>query len=372
MSTYAPDQIPAGSYDNSAVSIVVSNKSASDSRRGMFFDDEFVVASPIHFHDMGNGQFVGVFSERWHTVTASSSDPNLFDSHVADTSPSWVAFDGTNGHHGSISGQYGNTPPTNVSYDSRIVVGACSRANSYLYMLQSYTKDEKTFGVVSHFHINPVTRQVNLMGEESFPNIVVGEEDEEETVIFDRGITYSSLYLNVAGRDSLGRIYMARKNWGSVAKRNDPIEYQSDKGWTQEPSRIVPLKDSDGDLISVGPVSFAEYRGRTWVSVVQSGEAGAVSARIYMSRGLWDAWTPKGSPYGLGVMGESYLGGTVYLQPALRINAARFDDFSVTGVPVVYAVKRVAELPEGEPPPDGEPIVAEGMDIFWELHPVNS
>ena len=370
MSTFAADQIPAGSYDNSAVSIVVSNKNNSDSRKGMFFGDDFAVALPVHFHDVGNGKFIGIFSERWHTVASNSNDPNLFDSHETDNSPSWALFDGVNGHRGSISGQYGDTPPTDIACDSRVVVGACSRTSSYLYMLQRYTLGEAVFGVVSHFHINPVTFQVNLMGEASIPNISVDGND----IVFDRGITYSSLYLNIAGRDSSGRIYMARKNWGSVAKRNDPIEYQSDRGWSQNPSSIKPLKTSSGDLISVGPVSFAEYRGRTWASVVQSDE-GAVSAKIYTSRGLWDAWSLRGPSYALGTVDESYLGGTAYLQPNLRINAARFDDFTVTGVPVVYATKRVVGPPdplEGESPPEGGGEFSEGMDIFWGLHSVNS
>lgn len=378
VSTYAPDQIPSGSYDNSAVSIVVANRNPSDPRKGMFFDSEFAVASPIYFQDLGNGKFFGIFSERWHTVSRASdaSDSNLFDSHVVDYTPSWTIFDGASGHRTSIPGHYGNTPPSNIPCDSRSVVGACSRANYYLFMLQRYIVSDQSFGVVSHFHINPVTFEVNLLGEEKIPSVVVGED----LIVFDQGIRYDSAYLNVAGRDSMGRIYMARKNWGDVG-RPGGFEYQSEKGWIQDPASfpsddprsqriIAPLRASRGELISAGPVSFADYRGRTWISVVNhtvvtegEGEAAVTtteaSAQIFMSRGLWDAWTPMGLPYDLGVVGSTYLGGTLYFQPGLRINAARFSDFSVTGIPVVYSVKRVVDD-------------AEAMDINWELFPVRS
>jgi hypothetical protein len=218
-------------------------------------------------------------------------------------------------------------------------------------MLQSYTVSGTKFGVVSHFHIDPNTWQVNLVGEEKLSNIVVGSE----TIVFDRGIKYNLSFLHFAGRDSLNRVYLARKNWGFAGKV-PTTEYQSDKGWTDDPSKITPLRTPGGYLTSAGPISFGEYRGKIWASVVKN-SSGAMTAQLYTSSGLWDTWTPDNNPYALGTEGTSYLGGTAYLQPMLRANPSRLGPSCITGIPLLCTTKRAS---------GGNTAI----DIAWDLWPV--
>lgn len=352
MATSPPIQVPAHSYDDSAVSVVVANRNSADPRPGAFFDSDFAAASPVYFHVLGGGKVFGVFSERWYSAATDSSDPILFSDYAVDANPSWAIFDGANGHHLSVPGQYGINPPTGISPDRKLM-GACSRTNSYLYLLQSATVSGETFGIVSHYHINPVTWQVNLLGEDKLSNVSVGEE----TVIFDLGVKYNSIYLTFIGRDSQNRLYLARKNWGHIGQV-PKVEYQSDKGWSEDHSKLVPLRTPTGTLTSAGPVSFADYRGRSYMAVVLD-DAGEMSAQVYSSGGLWDSWTPQKNPYYLGTQGTSYLGGTVYLQPALRANPPVVSSSAVTGIPLVYAKKKTS----------GDNA---GIEIVWDLWPISN
>lgn len=354
MATSPPIQVPVHSYDDGAVSVVVANRSSTDSRPGAFLDTDFSAVAPVYFHALGGGKFLGVFAERWHSVTRHDTDPNLFTDYAVDSEPSWAIFDGSNGHRLNIAGHYGLNPPTKVSVESRVLTGACGRTNTYLYLMQSATANADTFGVISHYHINTVTWQVNLVGEEKLSNVSVGEE----TVIFDLGVKYNAIYLTFVGRDSQNRLYLARKNWGHIGQAPKKMEYQTDKGWTEDPSRLVPLRTPAGALTSVGPVSFADYRGRAYMSVV-SEESGEMSAQVYSSCGLWDAWTPLKNPYYLGTQGTSYMGGTAYLQPSLRANSSMVSASAITGIPMVYATKNISGSDTG-------------IDLTWDLWPISS
>lgn len=353
--TYA--QVPPSSYDDSAVSVAVADRSTTDYRAGAFFTEDFAAVSPVYFHNLGGGKFFGIFAQRWHTATRPSnvSDPNLFNSYTVDSEPSWAIFDGVNGNRYAIPGQSPTNPDTDISYDTRSVVAACSRTSNYLYLLQSFTESGSTFGVVSHFHISPLTGEVNLVGEQSIPNVVTADE---QMVTFNRGVKYNITYLTFVGTDSSGKIYYARKNWGSIG-RLGKIEYQSDKGWTEDYSKIAPLKTSGGYLTTAGPVSFADYRGKTWISTVKN-DGGTMTAQLYVSSGaLWDVWTPDHHPYPLGTQGTTYMGGTAYLQPMLRANASAVAPSCVTGIPLVYATKVIS----------GD---NSSIKINWDLWPIKS
>lgn len=354
MPTQAPRQVPEKSYDDGAVSITVSDRLASDPRPGTFFDKDFSAVSPVYFHDLGSGKYIGIFSHRWHSGETSSSDPNMFSSYETDAVPSWCVFDGRHGSKSFMSGNSINIT-TRITSDSRTVVGACSRSSNYLYVLQSCSAGGTNFGVVSHHFCNPVTGEVTLLGEEVISNVSVGGE----TVVFDRGIVIDSNHLTFAGRDSAGKIYLARKSWGYVGKSAAQIDYQSDGGWFSDPSRSVPLKSSSGShLSSSGPISFAEHRGNMWMSVVQS-DSGMMTAQIYGSAGFLSPWYEQGRPFPLGQSGSSWLGGTVHFQNMLRGNRSRLSDLHVAGIPVVYAIKKTS----------GD---EHGISIFWDLWPVTS
>ena len=356
MATRASQQVPSYSYDDDAVSVSVSNRSSSDPRPGSFLSGDFAAVSPVYFHNLGGGKYFGVFSRRWHSVSYphGASDPNMFSSYAEDTTPSWAIFDGKNGHRSIIPGHGSNNITTNVS-GTRTLSGACGRANSYLYVLQSCTSGGTTNGVISHYFINPVIGQVNLLGEETIPNATVNGE----TVVFDRGVKYGPTYLNFVGHGlTSGKMYLSRKNWGRIGTAASPIEYQGAKGWLTDPSTAAPLVDSTGTpLTTAGPVSFADYQGRTWMSTTQN-SSGVMTSQIYSSAGLWEGWTPQGQPYPLGTTGSSYLGGTAHLQPSLRANQARVGATSVSGIPVCWATKSSSGSNSG-------------ISIHWDLWPVN-
>lgn len=352
MPTSAPDQVPAHSYDDGAVSISVSNRSATDPRPGAFFDGDFSAVSPVHFHNLGGGKYLGIFSHRWYGASHSSSDPNLFSSYEVDSSPSWIIFDGKNGHHVSIPSHGGVGVTTNVPSDTRFVTGACSRSSNYLYVLQSCSLGGVSFGVMSHYHINNVTDNVNLLAEEVMAGVAV----DGETVVFDRGLWCSTTHLNLVGRGSVsGNMFLARKHWGRIGQPTQR-EYQSARGWFTGSSRAVPLHDFNGAVLTTaGPVSVTEYQGKTWMSVVRD-DSGDKSAQVYSSAGLWDGWAPQGQPYPLG-NASTYLGGTAYFQPSLRPNRSMVGQTSLSGVPIVSSVKAVS---------GGD----EGISINWDLWPI--
>lgn len=349
--TISSSGISPESLDAHGISISVSDRQASAPLHGSFCDSDFATAVPVHFHNLDGTKFIGLFSQRWHAAPRTTTDPNSFSSHTVDSSPSWAAFDGLNGHHYSIAGQYGPNPTTKVSYDSRVLTGACSRNSTYLYLMQRYTSGGATFGVVSHFHINPLTWQMNLLGEEVISDITVGSQK----VSFGQGIKYEDPYLIFAGTDASGNVYLARKNWGYIGGPQK-TEYQSGRGWSQDPSQALPLKTSTGaSLTSAGPVSFGSYRSKTWISVLEN-NSGEMTAKIYGSSGLWDSWAIENSAsYNLGTSGSTYLGGTVCFQPVLRPNTARVSETCISAIPIVYAVRNVSNT---------------SINIKWDLWPV--
>jgi hypothetical protein len=350
--------VPETSYDSAGISIVMSNRSATDPRLGSFFDGDFDAAVPIHFQRLEGDRFMGVFSERWSSGVrpTNPADPNLFATYTIDTKPSWAIFDAVNGNHYQIPAQEGLNPPTRIEGNDRTATAACSRTNTYLYLLQRFSGDQSSpsvpFSAVSHYQINTVSWQVNLLTEEKIPSVLVGGNVVGDrvvggkTVLFDRGIHCGETFLSFVGADSTGVLYLARKNWGYVGRspgaiyETSPfIEYQTDKGWTQDASKAVSLKAFDGTpLTSVGPVDLTEVRGKTYMSVVENDGQGNVSAQVYVSRGLYDSWRPEGTPYSLGVLGTTYLGGTLYFQPNLRATGNR----DASSVPFNYATKVVS------------------------------
>lgn len=361
MSTSPLNQVPENSYDSTGVSIVVSDRSATDPRPGAFFDPDFAAVSPIHFQKLDGSKVIGVFSERWSNGVrpVDSQDPNLFATRTVDTEPSWAIFDGATGYHYPIPGQQGFNPPTRIKYDTRIATGACSRINSYLYVLQRLTYGGYAFSVVSLYHINPVSWQVNLLAEEKIPSAVIGGKQ----VVFDRGIHYGDTFLTFFGADTDGVLYVARKNWGYVGRNTGlyqtaaNIQYQTAKGWTEDPLGMVSIKDSGGmPLTSVGPVDLADFRGKVWISTVKN-DGGNMSAQVYASRGLYESWAPENDPYALGTLGSTYMGGTVYFQPTLRAHPAAVATGTITGIPLVYATKVIS---------GGN----QAIELTWDLWPI--
>lgn len=351
MATSPPDQIPESSCDASAVSIVVSNRSMTDPRLGAFANDDFAAFSPVYFQQLTANKFLGVFSQRWYdaTLPANPTNPNLFSSRSIDSAPSWAIFDGANGNHYEIEGHYGFNPPTRIGNTGRTLIGACSRTNTYLYLLQSFTNNVTvdgivtavTFGVVSHYHINPVTWQVSLLTEDTIPSVTL---DSGATVTFNKGIKYENPYVVFYGSDSSGNLYCARKNWGRIGSTIYPMEYQSDRGWGTSSSSLMPLKSTNGtNLTTAGPVSVITYHKNSYMSVVKN-NSGQISAQVYCSKGLFDPWRPVNAPYSLGTSGTTYLGGTAYFQPALQPHPSLA---SVGGVPIVYSTKAVSGSNQG-------------------------
>ena len=303
----SPSQV-LESIDYSGISVVTASKDASFPRQGMIYDPlNLAAATPIYFHDLGENNYLAIFSQRWVNAVQSLSVPGHYTSYTANTTPSWAIVHSVNGAKEPVGGSF--VIPMVTKNDSRVVTAACSRMINLLCLLNTVTYAGMNYAVVQTFHCanNGV---VNRISEETIPNLVA----DGQTVIFDRCIYLSDPFLIAVGSGSDDNsLYLARKRYATVGSASSPWEYQTARGWTANADEIQRLMSTDGEVMTThGPCSAASYRGTICMSTVQANESSR-SARLYISNGL--QWTP-GTSFPLGDAGSSYLGG-LYLQPLL-------------------------------------------------------
>lgn len=352
MSTAPSVQVLSTSFDAQGVSIVTANKSLTNPRPGVVYNPvNFATGVPVYFHPLGGNQVLGLFSQRWYSATASVTAPQAFTAHSVDSLPSWVVLNATTGNLSPVGGLGGSfNPPMTAAYDTRVLTGACSRSTSYVYLLNTVVKSSVTSAVVQHFGINNVGVAA-LLAEETIPTITIGGHQ----VLFNQGVQYNTPFLIFAGTDTNGKVFLARNNWGKIGQRSGTPkilmgqamagnlwEYQTAKGWSSDPTAAVALTTPTGTLISKGPCSFGEYRDRIWMSTVQI-SGSEVTSVIYVSKGLYDPWSPAGAPISLGTT-STWLGGTAYLQQTLQANPTNSivtSPANVSAFPYITAVKSV-------------------------------
>ena len=303
----SPSQV-LESIDYSGISVVTASKDASVPRQGMIYDPlNLAAATPIYFHDLGENNYLAIFSQRWVNAVQSLSVPGHYTSYTANTTPSWAIVHSVNGTKEPVGGSF--VIPMVTKNDSRVVTAACSRMINLLCLLNTVTYAGMNYAVVQTFHCTN-NGVVNRLSEETIPNIVA----DGQTVIFDRCIYLSDPFVIAvgSGKDDHS-LYLARKRYATVGSASSPWEYQTSRGWTANADEIQRLMSTDGEVMTThGPCSAASYRGTICMSTVQA-DGSARSARLYISNGL--QWTP-GTSFPLGDAGSSYLGG-LYLQPLL-------------------------------------------------------
>lgn len=296
------------SVDYSGISVVTASKDASVPRQGMIYDPlNLAAATPIYFHDLGENNYLAIFSQRWVNAVQSLSVPGHYTSYTANTTPSWAIVHSVNGTKEPVGGSF--VIPMVTKNDSRVVTAACSRMINLLCLLNTVTYAGVNYAVVQTFHCTN-NGVVNRISEETIPNLVA----DGQTVIFDRCIYLSDPFLIAvgSGKDDHS-LYLARKRYATVGSASSPWEYQTARGWTTNSDEIQKLMSTDGEVMTThGPCSAASYRGTICMSTVQA-DGSARSARLYISNGL--QWSP-GTSFPLGDAGSSYLGG-LYLQPLL-------------------------------------------------------
>ena len=353
MGTTSPIQVPEVSVDSAGVSAITTNRSAFDSRLGMMYSPATLAAiQPVHFHPLTSNQYLALFSRRWHTATPSTVDPGRYSAYTEDTTPGWVRLLVPSGAWHLEGEDF--AIPWQTPADTVVLTDASSRASEYLYLLASMTLDDVTTGVVAHWWYNSTTSALTALAEEIIPSVVL--EDEQE-VVFDRGLWQRSPYLLALGWSSDDKmLYLARKPWyrigtnrplankqrmgGVITTGTDPRwQYYTGSGWSFDGDDIGPVVDVTGAPVTTeGPVSVAHYRDRSWITTVAA-SGNDRSAVIYGTRG-GSAWRQLGTvPLGSTADG-SYLGGTLQLQthlPPVVTSSEMMAATSMAAIPCVYS-----------------------------------
>jgi hypothetical protein len=251
-----------------------------------------------------------------------------------------------------------------------------SRSTEYLYLLFSATTGSTTTGVVAHWWQNTNTGSVQQVAEEvvtgaysrptgTSPAAWTALTDDQrraagDQVVFNRGLWFLTPHLLVFGVSSDNRLFLVRKPWGRIG--NNTVEqpgsdyrvlgytaedprwsYYTGDGWSVDPTLAAPVTDAAGDAITtLGPVSVATFRDRTWLATVVAQGDNRV-AKIYSQRGQ-RAWVAEGA-VALGSTADgSYLGDTLRFQqqvPPSVTSAAMTNTDNDAAVPYVVSTKSV-------------------------------
>lgn len=369
--------------DADGISLVTTTRSASpdDPRQGLAYTPTNLAAfTPVHFHPLTPGRYLMVFSRHWISSVVSATDPGAYTTSVEVPEPGWAIVSGA-----------GAEPPADGSYlmpgsPGRTLTAATSRGQDYLFTL-SATADG---GHIQHFRYSPVRTTLTQAASETLPD--VGD------VHFDMGLHIGNTDLHVFGTDNDGRIYRARKSWGRIgtnpstgvalspelldtldeadaddlrvraqrlpsrAGQRDEIEdpswqYRTDTGWSRDPADLAPWLST---INSVGPVSLATFRSRTYLATVSA--SGAVrTGHIWSTLPGMTGWKAEATSVALGE-GENYLGGTIQLQQHIRAQGGQ------TAIPFVTS-NYVSELVDA-PDPEDDPIAQSRLDVAWDKLPV--
>jgi hypothetical protein len=265
VSSESSTQVPPSSIDRLGLSVATSSQDIDIPRQGVIYDPINLGAGRlVHIHPSST-DYVALFKERWHGGTLGLL-PQHYTSHSVDLTPYWVLF---NPVYGTI--KYQGPIPTRSPYTSRVLQAATSR-NDYLFTLESRDGE----GFIQHFR-NTQGLGIELMEEETIPR--AGE------VVFDKGLFCWKDLLCVYGTDDSGKLYVIRKPWSRIGVMKNAGDtavwrYQTDRGWSLDPLEAVPI-----NISSEGPVSYASYRDKSYLSVHSDG-----AINIYVSRGLYDPW----------------------------------------------------------------------------------
>lgn len=265
MSSEVAHQILDTSIDKYGISTVTSSKDPAVPRQGIIYDPRILAAGRlVHIHPSA-ANYTALFKERWFNG-AVGTQPQYYTGHEVDEEPYWVVFHPS---YGVIKSQ--GRIPTHESYTTRVLQGGVSR-NHYLFLIQRL--DEAAF--IQHLR-NTQESGLELVAEEYVPP--AGD------VVFDKGLFWWGDVVCVYGSNASGQLYVARKPWSRIGVPSNRTgtavwQYQTDRGWSVDPGDAMPL-----NIASDGPVSYAAYRNKAYLSV----HNGSV-VEVHSSRGLYDPW----------------------------------------------------------------------------------
>jgi len=331
------NRIADTSVAHDGISEVTTTRSVGHPEHGMIYHPGLLAAvTPVHLHQLTPGRYVMVFSRRWYDATVSLVDPGAYlDDFSEDTEPGWAIVTGT----GTWS--FPARTATVPGPQGRVLTAATSRSNTYLYLLSSYDGG----GYLQHFRWSPDRDMLLPVGEE-----YLGPVDADgQKVIFDKGVFLDGEHLVVVGSgDSDDAVYMARKPWGRVGANrvwasggdrgdlDDPSwRYASATGWVASSTELAALP-----MTTLGPVSVYRHRDTMFMATVAA-DGDDRFAQVWRRR--YGTWSPVAGTTPLGsVADNTYLGGTLQLQPYVRTSS------SDLVVPCLTAVASMHEVVDDE------------------------
>jgi hypothetical protein len=339
VSTSASTQILDTAVELTGISIVSATKTNDAPRLGTIYNPTTLAAGiPVWFHARQDGRYIGLFSERWTAATIGTAGPQTYSAHTESTVPSWVSFDPVTGSAGAV------TDIPTLKTGTQELVAAVSRVD---YLFTVGTLDDVAF--IQHHRVASDGGLV-LSGEETL--------DDVEGVVFSYGCYIDGDYLVVLGVDTDHKVHRARKHWSRIGTQDDAHrqwQFWGARGWYTASHRadvqglldtavgpdpdnpvdpagitrytallaaasLAPLTDTSGAaLTSVGPISYAKFKDREWISVMSSD-----SAQFYSSRIADTAWRAEGAPVAC-----DYL----HLQPQLNANSAMLPEGHLAAMP---------------------------------------
>lgn len=312
MATYAVRQVLPGSVDSAGISTASTSPTTTDPRTGQMYNPTTLAAAdPLWFHRLSDDRYVALFSRRLTSAVLATPQPGgpLVYSAATDVyTPTWAVFDPLAG----VSKV--ETIPTDTE-GVRVLRAAASRGD-YLFVL-STIGDE---ALLQHFRVSSRQQALILQAEEIVPG----------------GL---GLGLHIEGGDLWvfgskdGKLALARKNWGRVGYNNsiNPFlrwRYRTTVGWSSSVADLDPLP---GDIPTSGPVSVARHGSRYFLTMPVYTPATAATSTTAATTGHWDAktWTSRSvdrkwavHPFTVPLGGDlTYVGGTAYLQPQLKLSS---------------------------------------------------
>lgn len=340
MSTEPPVQVLASSVDLRGVSAATSTRGEADSTQmgSVYSPSDLAAAVPVWFHPCVDGSFLAVLRSRWTDATPGAG-PQRYSAHVSDGVPSWFQFDPATGVRGAVSAVPGSVSPA---------AAGASHA-SYMWLLRED-------GTLQWFR------------EEGGRLVLAGSEDlagQPYRLSYDdstgdlsaaswRGLQVDGprlrVYFTLADE-----LHVMAKPWGQVGNTYADWTFLGEKGFIPYLGEASPLAGAGGAAVpTVGPVSVAVVRDRTWLTTVEAGEGEFLGA-AWSSRGQHDPWRKSQLSWQLGASGD-WLGAGVQLQPQLPALPDAVAALPAANVALPYAVSTLGSA-------DGDVWV----DTAWDL-----
>lgn len=333
MSTTDLSSVPDTAVDTSGLSIVTSTPAAisDEDGRGAIYSPAVLAAGRlVHTHAVEAHQFLAIFSDTWINATANQSVPGTFSAKTALNRP--VAFWVNSRAGGRTPAMDQGGEPSHLFPRRTISLVAATSMGPMLYLL--VIVDGKNPALLNYRTAPGV---LAFISAQWLPGAIV--DDATDPVVWDKGIFQSGAYLYFVGAAANDRLCMAK--YPLSAPRSKPL-YLGAKGWTPNPSEIVPLATRTGaPLTSIGPVSLARYQSEWYLSATAR-PATETTASFYRAAHPSSGWAPLPGTVTLGTDAAAVSTG-VFFQDSVEANPRHQvlagNAEAVAGLPYVHTVQ---------------------------------